>query len=46
MNALMDDLKIPHEYKELPGVGHDTKKVYTQIGVDGWKFHAAHFVVK
>jgi endo-1,4-beta-xylanase len=43
MNALMDELKIPHEYKELPGVKHDTKKVYTLIGVDGWKFHAAHF---
>jgi hypothetical protein len=45
MNALLDELKIPHEYKELPGVGHDTKKVYTLIGVEGWKFHAAHFAV-
>lgn len=43
MNALLDELKIPHECVELPGIGHDTKKVYQQIGVEGWKFHAAHF---
>jgi endo-1,4-beta-xylanase len=42
MHALLNELKIPHEYQELPGVKHDTKKVYQMIGVDGWKFEAAH----
>jgi len=42
MHALLNELKIPHEYQELPDVKHDTKKVYQMIGVDGWKFEAAH----
>lgn len=43
MHAVLDELKIPVEYHELPGVGHDTGKVYQLVGVDGFVFHAAHF---
>jgi endo-1,4-beta-xylanase len=46
MDALLDELKIPHEYKELPDVKHDTKKVYEEIGIDGWKFEAEHMGLK
>jgi endo-1,4-beta-xylanase len=42
MDALLEELKISHEYKELPGIGHDTRKVYQEISVDGWKFEAEH----
>jgi enterochelin esterase-like enzyme len=43
MHKLLDELTIPHAYKELPGVGHDTGKVYKEIGVEGFEFHAKHF---
>jgi endo-1,4-beta-xylanase len=43
MHKLMDELMIPHGYKELPGVGHDTGRVYKDIGVEGFEFHAKHF---
>ncbi|HUR38478.1 MAG TPA: alpha/beta hydrolase-fold protein [Planctomycetota bacterium] len=43
MHKLLDELTIPHSYKELPGVGHDTGKVYKEIGVEGFEFHAKHF---
>jgi enterochelin esterase-like enzyme len=43
MHKLLDELQIPHFYKELPGVGHDTGKVYREIGVEGFEFHAKHF---
>jgi len=43
MHKLLDELMIPHSYKELPGVGHDTGKVYKEIGVEGFEFHAKHF---
>jgi len=43
MHKLLDDLKIPHLYRELPGVGHDTGRVYKDIGVEGFEFHAKHF---
>ena len=46
MHALLNELKIPNLYKELPGVGHDTGRVYNDIGVEGLKFHAAHFTMK
>jgi endo-1,4-beta-xylanase len=45
MHAVLDELKIPVEYHELPGVGHDTGRVYREIGVDGFIFHAKHFTV-
>ena len=43
MHKLMEELQIPHSYKELPGVGHDTGKVYREIGVEGFEFHAKRF---
>jgi endo-1,4-beta-xylanase len=43
MHKLLDELKIPHSYKELPGVGHDTGRVYKDIGVEGFEFHAKRF---
>jgi endo-1,4-beta-xylanase len=46
MHAVLDELKIPHQYKELPGVGHDTGKVYSMIGVEGFEQHAKAFAGK
>lgn len=43
MHRLLEELLIPHEYQELPGVGHDTGRVYRDIGVQGFEFHAKHF---
>ncbi len=43
MHAVLDELKIPHAYRELPGVGHDMRQVYMDVGVDGFRFHAQHF---
>jgi enterochelin esterase-like enzyme len=43
MHKLLEELQIPHLYKELPGVGHDTGKVYKEVGLDGFAFHAKHF---
>lgn len=43
MDALLTELKIPHEYVVLPGIGHDTGRVYKDVGVDGFVWHAQHF---
>jgi endo-1,4-beta-xylanase len=43
MDALMKELGIPHDYLVLPGIGHDTGRVYHDVGVDGFVFHAQHF---
>jgi len=43
MHALLDELKIKHDYEELDGIGHDTKKVYDLVGLKGFQFHASHF---
>lgn len=43
MHAVLDELKIPHDYEELEGVGHDTRKVYELVGLKGFQFHAKHF---
>jgi enterochelin esterase-like enzyme len=43
MHAVLDELKIPVVYRELPGIGHDTRRVYQEIGVDGFRFQAEHF---
>ena len=43
MDALLSRLKIPHEYEEIPGLGHDPHGVYARLGVKGFAFHAAHF---
>ena len=46
MHAVLDELKIPHGYTEVDGVGHDTKKVYELVGVKGFQFHAKYFVTE
>ena len=46
MHAVLDELTIPVVYHELPGVGHDANRVYHDIGVDGFRFHAEHFTLK
>jgi hypothetical protein len=43
MHALLEELKVPHLYKELPGIDHNTGKVYKEVGVEGFEFHAKHF---
>ena len=42
MHKLLEELKVPHAYRELPGFGHDTGKVYKEVGVEGFEFHAKH----
>lgn len=32
-------LKIPHEWRSLPGVAHDTKAVLNALGDDQWAFY-------
>jgi len=43
MHALLEELKVPHLYKELPGIDHNTGKVYKEVGLEGFEFHAKHF---
>jgi enterochelin esterase-like enzyme len=43
MHSFFDELKIPVDYDELRGVGHDPRDVYSRCGVSCWKFHVAHF---
>lgn len=43
LKALFDRLKIPVEYDELPGLGHDPREVFARAGVQGWQFHSAQF---
>ena len=43
MHAVLDELKIPHVYRELPGIGHDTGRVYKDVGVEGFIIHAKNF---
>jgi len=43
MDALLGELKIPHEYVVLPGIGHDTGRVYKDVGTDGFIWHSKHF---
>jgi len=45
MHKLLDELKVPHGYRELPGFDHNTGKVYKEAGVEGFEFHAKHFAV-
>ena len=45
LHALLEELKIPHHYQELPGVGHDTGRVYRDVGVKGFSSHSKSFVV-
>ncbi|MBI3416336.1 MAG: hypothetical protein HY043_13660 [Verrucomicrobia bacterium] len=43
MHALLNELKLPHDYEEIEGIGHDPKRVWEAAGVKGWAFSAAHF---
>ena len=43
MKALLEELKIPFEYEEVPDVGHDPRKMYSAAGLKGFKFTADHF---
>jgi enterochelin esterase-like enzyme len=45
MHKLLEDLKVPHEYRELAGFDHNTGKVYKEAGVSGFEFHAKHLKV-
>ena len=38
---LLDELKIPHQYEVLEGIGHSGGKVYEKAGLKGFQFQAA-----
>lgn len=42
MHQLLEELKVPHEYRELAGFDHNSGKVYKEAGVAGFEFHAKH----
>jgi enterochelin esterase-like enzyme len=35
----LDALKIPHTYRQLPGIPHDPKLVLNALGEDNWAFY-------
>jgi CubicO group peptidase (beta-lactamase class C family) len=37
----LQSLRIPHEYVEVPGAGHDTMRVIEGLGDSFWAFHRA-----
>jgi CubicO group peptidase (beta-lactamase class C family)/enterochelin esterase-like enzyme len=39
----LDRLKIPHTWTVVPGVGHDTQRVFSALGDDNWAFYRAAF---
>lgn len=41
MKALLEELKVPAEYEEIEGVGHEPSKVFAAQGLQAFKFHAA-----
>lgn len=43
MHGLFTEAGFPHEYEELPEVGHNPREVWTALGVKGWAFSARHF---
>jgi hypothetical protein len=34
---------VPHEYRELAGVGHDAAKILSALGDENWRFYRAAF---
>lgn len=38
-NQHLEALKIPHVYRELPGVPHDPNLLLTTLGEDNWSFY-------
>jgi endo-1,4-beta-xylanase len=43
LHALLDELKVPHEYVELPKIGHDGFKLFQKVGLVGFQFNARYF---
>jgi enterochelin esterase-like enzyme len=43
MHAILDELKVPHEYIEVDGVEHNLGKLSQFAKKDGFKFAAEHF---
>lgn len=41
MKALLEELKVPLEYEEIDGVGHEPPKVFAAQGLQAFKFHSA-----
>jgi len=41
MHALLDDLRVPHQYQELPELGHSPPRTYDLVGREGFRFHTA-----
>lgn len=39
----LESLKVPHTYKELPGIGHDPMAVLRAMGDGNWDFYKAAF---
>ena len=42
-HAYLKDLRIPHDWIVLPGVGHDPFQVLTALGDRHWAFYRAAF---
>jgi len=41
MHGALEDLRVPHEYQEVAGVGHDVGRLYRAVGSAGFRFSAA-----
>jgi enterochelin esterase-like enzyme len=39
----LDRLEVPHEYRELAGVGHDPRGLLMGLGEDNWRFYRTAF---
>jgi len=39
----LESLKVPHTYKELPGIGHDPMAVLRAMGDSNWDFYRSAF---
>lgn len=35
----LDDLRIPHSFYQVPGVGHNPMKLFKSLGPDNWMFY-------
>ena len=46
LDALLQELKIPHEYSEIPGVPHKKEPLYEKAALAGFQFSAQNFARK
>jgi endo-1,4-beta-xylanase len=46
MHDLLTEMKITHEYREVPGLDHNPRQLYEQIGSDLYRFFDEAFAVK